>query len=217
MDIIVRYSAELQTQPDLIPPVLEFFVGSAGIHSSEAHIQLRAWYLFERLIGKLGKSLASIAEQILATFMDLLQIRVVPTANSSFPRDDESDSDSEHQDVIFDSQLYLFQSAGLLIASTAESNFRVGQALLQSLRSNISERLEAAAPDQSAILFVHHSIMAIGDIAKGFDTGSETLLALRQENGSQLFAPVTDTILKALVRLEDSSFIRDAVRHPYLL
>jgi exportin-T len=215
MDIIVRYSAELQIQPDLIPAVLEFFVGPTGIHSSEAQIQLRAWYLFERLIGKLQKGLVSIAEQILATFMDLLQIRVVSTADTSFQRDDESDSDSEHQDVFFDSQLYLFQSAGLLIASTAESNFQAGQALLLSLRNNITDRLGIASSDQSAILYVHHSIMAIGDIAKGFDN-AEMLLIERQENGNRLFATVTDTVLKALVRFEDSSSIRDSVSFPHL-
>jgi exportin-T len=215
MDITVRYSTELQIQTDLIPAVLEFFVGPAGIHSSEAQIQLRAWYLFERLLGKLQKSLVSISEQILATFMDLLQIRVVSTADTSFQRDDESDSDSEHQDVFFDSQLYLFQSAGLLIASTAESNFQVGQALLLSLRNNITDRLGIASPDQSAIMYVHHSIMAIGDIAKGFDNAIEMISVERQENGNRLFSPVTDTVLKALVRFEDSSSIRDSVTSPH--
>jgi hypothetical protein len=156
--------------------------------------------------------IVSISDQILAAFSDLLQVRVTATslaANQS--GDGDSDSDSELQDVFFDSQLYLFQSAGLLIASTQNSNFGVGQALLRSLSNNIEERIQAASIDQSGLLYVHHTIMAIGDIAKGFDNASETLIPTREQAVNLLFIPATETILKALTRFEDSNLIRDAV------
>lgn len=217
MEIIVRYSAELLLQLDLIPAVLEFFVGSTGIHSAESHVQFRGWYLFDRLLGKMQGHLVSISGQILAAFSDLLQIRVPAASLATNPSGDgDSDSDSEQQDVFFDSQLYLFQSAGLLIASTQSSNFEVGQALLQSLGNNIQERIQAPSIDQIDLLYVHHTIMAIGDIAKGFDNASEILAPTREQAVNLLFIPATEIILKALTRFEDSILIRDAVYHQRL-
>jgi hypothetical protein len=212
MEITVRYAAELLLQPELIPAVLEFFVGSTGIHSIEPHVQFRAWYLFDRLLGKMQSNLLSISEQILAAFIDLLQIRVIATPIASNPLGDgDSDGDSEQQDAFFDSQLYLFQSAGLLIASTHNSNFEVGQTLLRSLNNNVLERIQAASIDQSGLLHVHHTVMAIGDIAKGFDNASEVSAATREQAVRTLFTPATETILKALTRFENSNLIRDAV------
>jgi Exportin-T len=212
MEITVRYSAELLLQPELIPAVLEFFVGATGIHSSEPHVQFRAWYLFDRLLGKMQNHLVSISGQILAAFVDLLQIRVTSTPMASNPQGDgDSDSDSEQQDAFFDSQLYLFQSAGLLIASTQNSNFEVGRALLRSLENNVHKRIQATSIDQSGLLYVHHTVMAIGDIAKGFDNASEASVETREQAVSILFIPATETILKALTRFENSNLIRDAV------
>jgi exportin-T len=209
MEIIVRYSTMLEVQPDLIPPVLEVFVGRLGIHSSEARVQLRAWYLFSRLLGKIQKDAGPMSDQIIRAFTDLLEIRIKPSLSFEL-RDSDSDSDSE-QDTFFDSQLYLFQAAGLLTALTRNSNFEVGQALLRSVTENISERLKIAPPNQSVILHVHHSIMAIGDFAKGFDGAGDMTVSTRQDVGTRLFTAPSETILKGLERLEESLLVRDAV------
>jgi len=217
MEIMVRYSTELQLQPDLIPAVLEFFVGPFGIHSSEAQVQLRAWYLFERLLVKMQNNITSMSEQILIAFTDLLQINVTLPSNSTFRTvDSDSESDSE-QDVVFDNQLYLFQSAGLLIASMHTANFKPDESLLQSLNTNINERLQLVQSDQAVILKIHHTIMAIGDVAKGFDGANDGPTLSRQQIGNRLFSPASETVLKALERFEESSYIRDAVRTPETL
>jgi exportin-T len=214
MEIMVRYSTELQLQPDFVPTVLEFFVGSYGIHSSEAQVQLRAWYLFERLLAKMQNNLASMSEQILAAFTDLLQINITPASKLSFQTaDSDSDTESEH-DLVFDNQLYLFQSAGLLIAYMHTTNFKAGEALLQSLIENINGFLQLTSADQTLTLNIHHIIMAIGDIAKGFDGANDTSVLPRQQIGNRLFNPASEIILKALTKCEDSSFIRDAVSSP---
>ena len=218
MEIMVRYSSELQLQPDLIPAVLEFFVGPFGIHSNEAPVQLRAWYLFERLLVKMQNNVASMSAQILAAFMDLLQIDVAPASRSSFQgADTDSDSDSE-QDLVFDSRLYLFQSAGLLMASMHATDFKAGGALLESLIANINEHSLPASPDQAVISNIHHTVMAIGDVAKGFEgaIAIDASALSRQQVGNRLFSPASEAILKALVRFEDSSLIRDAVRPSFL-
>src|SRR5271154_94917 len=132
MDIIVRYSSQLQLRSDLIPPVLEFFVGTMGIQSNEARVQLRSWYLFERYLVKVQRNIAPMSDQILVAFTDLLQIRITTSNPPIQAPDSDSDNESEH-DVFFDSQLYLFQAAGLLIALMDATKLEVAEALLQSL------------------------------------------------------------------------------------
>lgn len=206
---MVRYSAELQLQSSLLSPVLEFFVGPSGIHSAEAHVQLRAWYLFERLLIKIQDNIAPMAEQVLGAFVDLLQIDV--TASSISTADTDSESNSE-QDVVFDNQLYLFQSAGLLIASLQSTNFKAGEGLLQSLNARIDAAVQLQTQDPMTILIVHHHVMAIGDIAKGFDN---SVVHSRRQFGYRLFSSASETILRALMTFQDSSSIRDAVRSAF--
>jgi exportin-T len=203
---MVRYSAELQLQPSLLSPVLEFFVGPSGIHSTETHVQLRAWYLFERLLIKIQDKVSPMAEQVLGAFINLLQIDV--TASSISTADSDSESTSE-QDVVFDNQLFLFQSAGLLIASLQSTNFKAADGLLQSLTGTIDARVQLQAQDPVTILTVHHNIMALGDIAKGFDNSA---IQSRRQFGHRLFSLPSDSILRALVTFQDSSSVRDAVR-----
>jgi exportin-T len=53
--------------------------------------------------------------------------------------------------------------------------------------------------------------MAIGDVAKGFESAGDLSIASRQEAGPRLFTAPSETILKALERLEEFVLIRDAV------
>src|SRR5271154_4267232 len=155
MEIMVRYSPELQLQPELISLVLNFFVGKSGIRSLEPKVQLRAWYLFARLLVRVQKNIVPISDQILTTFTDLLEIRVPVAVETQLDAiESDSESESEH-DVFFDNQLYLFQSAGLLIALTQTPNCKIGHTLLQSLQVTITDRLPAEL-DQLSIQIVHH-------------------------------------------------------------
>jgi len=211
MDIIVRYSSQLQLRSDLIPPVLEFFVGTMGIQSDEARVQLRSWYLFERYLVKVQRNIAPMSDQILVAFTDLLQIRITTSNPPIQAPDSDSDNESEH-DVFFDSQLYLFQAAGLLIALMDATKLEVAEALLQSLIANVNEKTRLAPSDQTLVVNIHHTIMAIGDIAKGYDGADDGSTMSRQSVGNRLFAPASEVILEALANFEDSSLIRDAVK-----
>lgn len=211
MEIAVRYAVEMQSEPDtLIPTILQVFVGHLGIHARESQVQLRAWYLFERFLGKLDAvHLTPLSSQLLASFTDLLRIRVTIKSGGGVV---DSDSESESEtDLVFDNQLYLFQVAGLLMARGA--NLQVGEALIQELCNGITERLAVipSVVDQELLGYIHHSIMAIGDVAKGFEGGTPSQEGSVQQVGTQLFAPASEVILKALERFEDSSYVRDAV------
>lgn len=221
MEITVRYSTELLLRADLIPILLEFFVGPLGIHSTESQVQLRAWYLFERFLNKLLHQIAPtstrlLSTQLLASFTDLLTIRINSAETTDENIDTDSDTESAH-DLFFDSQLYLFQAAGLLIGSTQSSELEVGEALLESLTANICGYLQGANQDQSTILKIHHTIMAIGDIAKGLDGAVHVSVSARQQIGAHLFSTATEVILRTVEGLEDSSSIRDAVNVPFMI
>jgi exportin-T len=209
METIVRYSTELQLKMDFNPPVLEFFVGPYGIRSKEPTVQLRSWYLFERLLVKIHPYISSMVEQVLLSFMDLLVIHITPKNAMFQSQDSDSDNESE-QDVVFDSQLYLYQSAGLLIACM--SKLDVAETLLQSLISNIKSRFQIVNPDQLVIMNIHHTIMAIGDIAKGFDSASRNS---GEQLGTRIFGPAAETINEALERFEEYNIVRDATRYAF--
>jgi len=119
---------------------------------------LRAWYLFERFLGKLDAvHLTPLSSQLLASFTDLLPIRVTIKSGGGVV---DSDSESESEtDLVFDNQLYLFQAAGLLMARGA--NLQVGEALIQELCNGITERLTVvpSAVDQELLGYIHHSMM----------------------------------------------------------
>jgi hypothetical protein len=152
-----------------------------------------------------------MSDQILVAFTDLLQIRVISSNPPIQAPDSDSDNESEH-DVFFDSQLYLFQAAGLLIALMDATKLEVAEALLQSLIANINEKTRLATSDQTIVVNIHHTIMAIGDIAKGYDGADDGSTMARQSVGNRLFAPASEVILEALANFEDSSLIRDAVK-----
>jgi len=211
MDILVRYSTEVQLQSNLIHSVLEFFVGQFGIHSPELRVQFRAWYLFDRLLSKFQKDIAPISEQILSTFTDLLVIRPPMILDTSFESIDSDSENESDRDVFFDNQLYLFQSAGLLTALSHSSNFEIGQALIRALEGTINENLQGSRLNQQGAHYVHHSVMAIGDMAKGFDNAADVSSGSRQQTGTRFFYPASETVLKALSVYEDFSQIRDAV------
>jgi exportin-T len=210
---MVRYTVELHLQPELISSVLNFFVGASGIHCLEPRVQLRAWYLFARLLVRVQKNIVPISEQILTAFTDLLEIRVpVAIETKQDAIDSDSDNGTEHN-LLFDNQLYLFQSAGLLIALSQSPNSEVGRALLRSLEVTMTDHLGARS-DLLSVQVVHHCIMAIGDIAKGIDSASDISSSACQQASTRLLRPATETILNALRVLEDSTLIREAVRTP---
>jgi exportin-T len=211
MDMIVRYSVEVQHQPNLIPPILEFFVSRYGIHSPEPNVQLRAWYLFGRLLSKFQKDISPISEQIMTTFTDLLVIQQPAELRTSI---ESVDSDSENEsgrDIFFYNQLYLYQSAGLLTALAEHTNSEIFQALIEGLEGTINENMRSERLDQQGVHYVHHSIMALGDIAKGFDSVGEVSSEAHRQRGIELFYPVSETVLKATSTYQDFGQIRDAV------
>jgi hypothetical protein len=66
--------------------------------------------------------------------------------------------------------------------------------------------------DVLPILNVHHLVMALGNIAKGFPEPSEKALATAPPAWISVFKQATEAILAVLERMNQYKIIRDAVR-----
>lgn len=109
------------------------------------------------------------AEIVLGSIQDLLVIQAeLPPAAP-----DGADGTNMNTASTFDSQIYLFEAAGLLISHEAvpvEKQVKYLEAVLNPLVKGIQENMgkEMYNPeDQLFPLQVHHLIMAIGSVAKG--------------------------------------------------
>ena len=116
----------------------------------------------------------------------------------------------------FDSQLYLFDTAGLLIAalgSAPDTQVALLKAITGPLAGQLSQAVDAArtAPGNlQPVLQVHHLMLALSTLAKGFpdyDAGRASEPAWIPE-----FKPLTEHIVLALTALNRFQIVREAAR-----
>ncbi|KAI1626967.1 armadillo-type protein [Exophiala viscosa] len=220
MEICVRYSTFFEKHTGFIEPVLQTFLELA--HHQSLKVKARAWYLIQRLVRQLRTHLGNATEAVVQSLQDLLVIR------AELPSEEEGDdmsSDGETAtDSTFTSQLYLFEAVGCICGSTSappEKQAPILQLIMQPLFSDIERNLESArAGNDLASLQVHHSIMALGTIARGF---SEFTPGADSQHGGaaiapqvkQAFAQVAEVTLVTLTALKSSFQIRTAARFAF--
>lgn len=241
-----RYAEFFKMRSDLIQPTLGSLLDSRGIHSPQLAVQERAFYLFHKFIRDLRGSLdnalvPSILESMsvspssdpdfeslaLTTLLvilafsrqDLLAIKpVIPDRES--PEEDLLLKASTMSSP-FDSQLYLFETVGILIWSFSDSPDQqrsllevACNPLLAQIASNLQLPI-SSADDILPILTIHHAMMAIGNIAKGFPEPTDNALALPSPPWVAVFKQSTEAILAVLDRLNTSKAIREAARFAF--
>jgi exportin-T len=174
------------------------------------------FYLFHRFIKELRNEIpADISPNILDSMRDLLVI----VAEIPEPEEPEMDILTEAiRNSSFDSQLYLFESVGILcslISKTPAEQSTVLLSLVKPLMDDLSVSFQAfrtnGASDLVSVVKVHHIIMALGNIAKGFpDYPTST-----PQNGitllMEVFVEMTQAILVCLKAMNVFKPIRDAV------
>lgn len=145
---------------------------------------------------------------------DLLPIQV----EISEPEEPEGDLLSEAiKSTMFDSQLYLFETVGILTSVTSKNPEQQG-ALLLSLVKPLMEELStnlqlftAGTQDLVPVVKVHHIIMALGNISKGFPDYPATVPENYMAPAVKVFAEVAQAILVCLEAMNILKPIRDAV------
>lgn len=218
LEICVRYCSFFEHNTNLIPRALENFV--RFIHSNHVKVRTRSWYLFYRFVKHLRVHLGGNTTTVMQSIGDLLQIKAeVPNDDDD---DDSSDVNDRSADAVFTAQLYLFESIGC-VASTAQIPIQTqtyyARSVLDPLISDLNSALPAAASgDEQATLQVHHVIMAIGTVAKGFCDwmpGVSSAGAPPASELSEQFQPASEAILAALETIKSSMHIRTAARFSF--
>ncbi|KAL5415284.1 pre-tRNA nuclear export protein [Paraphaeosphaeria minitans] len=216
MEICVRYYQFFEQNPQQIPKVLENFVRLT--HNNHIKVRSRSWYLFQRLVRHLRAQLGNVSYDIIQAIGDLLTIKAELPEESG--DDMSSDEEDQSADALFNSQLYLFEAVGCIASSSTvstENKKLYAQTIMTPLFADLEKTLpQAQNGDERSILQIHHIIMAIGTLARGFsDWVPSSNSALPQSEVSDEFAKASEAILIALKSLNSSSTIRYAARFAF--
>lgn len=185
-------------------------------------VKARAWYLTQRLIRQLRTHLGDATEVVVHSLQDILVVRAeIPKESEG---EDMSSDNESSADSTFQSQLYLFEAVGCICGATSagpDKQAQYVQVVMQPLFSEIERNLESARTgNELSTLQIHHSIMALGTIARGYSdftpgaaarpAGSEPA-----SQAKQAFAQVAEATLVTLTALKSSFQIRTAARFAF--
>lgn len=215
MEISVRYHGFFEKHPEYVQPVLQSFLRMA--HSNNARVRLRSWYLLQRFVRQQRHNVGPVADAVVPNLLDLLVIK------AELPRKtDEEDSEAESADSTFTSQLSLFETIGCIISTSnvpAEKQIQYAQIVMQPIFTDIEKNLNIAGSSKQACLQVHHDIMALGNIARGYFEwhGTNTFQAATNIPAAikEAFSQVSEVTLVALESLKSSFEIRTAARFTF--
>ncbi|PLN81619.1 nuclear mRNA export factor receptor LOS1/Exportin-t [Aspergillus taichungensis] len=220
MEICVRYSSFFQQNVNLIPGVLESFLQL--VHHPVQKVRTRSWYLFQRLMKQLRSQIGNLAQTVVEALGDLLVIRAEVSADGDDGDEMSSEDHEGSADAVFNSQLYLFEAVGIICSTpavTADKQVLYAQSVLTPIYSDIQNHLEAAkAGDERALLQVHHDIMALGTLARGFSDwmpGVSSPSQLPAPEVSEVFGQSSEAVLVALESLKSSFNVRTAARFAF--
>ncbi|WFD02361.1 pre-tRNA nuclear export protein [Malassezia obtusa] len=213
-ECIVRYSSSFLLWPEFIPGALSAFLDGRGLRNPRLGMRRRINYLFYRFVRDTRTAIPSeFVPKLLEGMQDAFYVQaVLPEAA---PEEDPLIKATERASA-FDSQLYLFDTAGLLIAQlgqSPETQVMLFKAITAPLADQLQQAVQAFTADNSnlqLVLQVHHLILALSTLAKGFpdyDANRTSEPAWIPE-----FKPVTEQILLALTALNQFLIIREAAR-----
>ncbi|PSN69972.1 Exportin-T [Corynespora cassiicola Philippines] len=217
MEICVRYHQFFEQNAHLIPKALENFVRLT--HHSHVKVRSRSWYLFQRLVKHLRAQLGNVSYDIIQAVADLLPIKAELPDDSG--DDMSSDEEDQSADALFNSQLYLFEAVGCIASSSTvspEDKRLYAQTIMNPLFTDLEQTLpQARNGDERAALQVHHIIMALGTLARGYSdwVPSNNNTTLPQSDVADEFYKASEVILVALDALNSSGDIRFAARFAF--
>ena len=167
----------------------------------------------------------SIAETVIQSLSDLLPINAeLPEETSENDNEDMSSTENDQSAVArFNSQLYLYETIGCICSAHSipvETQVLLVRLVTHPLFSDLQAHLDQAkAGDKRAILQVHHLIMALGTLARGFSdympTANPPSASPPARVISEEFARSAEAILVALEGLRSSFDVREAARFAF--
>ncbi|KAJ2001048.1 pre-tRNA nuclear export protein, partial [Coemansia thaxteri] len=217
----VRFGGYFDVQREAVTPVLTAFLGATGIRHAHASVRVRIWYFLHRFVKQLPSSgLAMYSSDFISAVNDLLLIRADPSTIGNALAAGTGYG-------LFDSQLFLFESCGIMLAPTGLDD-SVRMSLLQHLFNPLfsgaqrvmnSRSAEQILQDPRSLLQIHHYLTAIGSIVKGFPdvrvdskTVSVNLPHQLSPSTAQVLLKAADMCIAILETLPGSHLIREAAR-----
>jgi len=176
------------------------------------------FYLYHRFIKDLRTEIpVDICSNIIDSMRDLLPI----VAEIPEPEEPETDILTEAiQSSAFDSQLYLFETVGTLCSLVYKSPAQQATLLLSLVKplmddlSNNFQVFRTNGPsDLVPIVKVHHIIMALGNISKGFPDHPSVVSENYILPPLEVFGEMAQAILVILKAMNVFKPIRDAVSY----
>lgn len=164
-----------------------------------------------------------MSQNIIQALGDLLLIKAELPKAASDDGDMSSDENEHNEDTRFTSQLYLYEAVGGICSAHAvavDNQVLYVKSVITPLCSDLETHLgPAKSRDERAILQVHHLIMALGTLTKGFSewhpTQTSTFTSPPAKSISDEFTRAADAILIALETLNFSPEIRTAARFAF--
>ena len=167
----------------------------------------------------------NIAETVIRALGDLLPIKAeVPEEASGDVDDDGSSStDGQSANARFTSQLYLYETIGCVSsvkAVPAADQVLLVRTIIDPVFSEMENHLDAARSGHTqARLQIHHLIMALGTVARGFSDWmpSQTASSSQAPTSavSEEFSRASEAILVALDQLKSYFEVREAGRFAF--
>lgn len=188
-----------------------------GLHSSDASVRSRVFYLFHRFIRESRNEITvPLALELLEGVRDLLEPKVeLPELED--PEEQDLLEEAVRNPGLFDSQLYLFETVGVFLSLLSKDPQQQSSLLLSIARPLLDElarslQTSVTGPkDVTPVLKVHHIMMALGNIAKGFPDFPSPV-----PEGHVLpvdvFREIAQAILVSLEAMNVYKVVRDAVR-----
>ncbi|KAA1118240.1 pre-tRNA nuclear export protein [Puccinia graminis f. sp. tritici] len=228
-ECVTRYHEFFEIFTGAIQDVLPTFLDDRGLHNSDFNIRYRCCYLFYRFVLQ-GKPAIQTHfhphdwQAIIDQLQDLIVIEAeLPNRTVSNGSGDEHDilMKAVQSSSVLDSQLYLFEAVGILVSffsANPEQQIVCLQSILEPLITQMRTELKNRPLDPTDLtnaLKIHHSIMAVGAIAKGFPNLSSNTSSSTTFPWLQVFKTATDDIMRVTERLNDIRVLRDATRSSF--
>ncbi|KAI7870604.1 armadillo-type protein [Spinellus fusiger] len=210
---IVRYYQFFEHRTEHLPQALAAFVDTRGLHHPLSLIRSRCWYLFYRFVKQLKPKMDPYVESVLSSMGDLLVIQAETPVECN-----TMDGMPIPSASTFDSQLFLFETVGTLISLDSVEPMKqvdylkiVLEPLVEGIRKSMSQGYNTE--DELFMLQLHHYVMAIGSVAKGFPDVPKASAATAP--WVVVFKQATEIILNVLQTFNQFVLIRDAARFSF--
>ncbi|TFK28112.1 KapM protein [Coprinopsis marcescibilis] len=218
-ETVARYGDFFKVRKECILPTLESMIDKRGLHNDLQQYRTRLYYLFYKFIRELRAEIPSqVAITIINSLPDLLDIAV----EISEPDEPEADPLTEAiKSSIFESQLYLFETIGVLTSTLSkdpEQQAYLLSSIVKPFMDQLSVNLQlfrAGSQDLVPIVKVHHIVMALGNISKGFPDHPVSAKESYMQPAFKVFSEISQAILVCLEAMNIFKPIRDAARFAF--